>query len=69
MLPIETKPFPAKNQTLKILESLYFAYEAGIINSYSNRIFGCIWHRLFKNIHKTLIMPWRWLQVKLSQFL
>jgi len=34
---MERNPFPAKNQTLKILQSIYFAYEVGIIGSYSNR--------------------------------
>jgi len=35
---IERNPFPAKNQTRKILQSIYFAYEVAIISSYSNRI-------------------------------
>ena len=35
-LSIERNPFPAKNQTLKIIQSIYFAYEVGIISSYSN---------------------------------
>jgi len=37
-LSIERNPFSAQNQTLKILQSIYFAYEVGIISSYSNRI-------------------------------
>jgi len=37
-LPIERNHFPAKNETLKILHSIYFASEVGIIRSYSNRI-------------------------------
>jgi len=36
---MERDPFSAKNQTLKILQSIYFAYDAGIISSYSNRIY------------------------------
>jgi len=39
-LSIERNPFPAKNQTLKILQSIYFAHGVGIISSYSNRIFS-----------------------------
>jgi len=31
-------PFPPKNQMLKISQSIRFAYEVGIISSYSNRI-------------------------------
>jgi len=34
---IEGNPFPAKNQTIKILQSIYFAYKVGIISSYPNR--------------------------------
>jgi len=37
-LSIERNPFSAQNQTLKILQSIYFAYKVGIISSYSNRI-------------------------------
>ena len=44
---IERKPFPAKNQTLKILQSIYFAYEVGIISCYSNRINGLGQQSLF----------------------
>jgi len=32
-LSIERNHFPAKNQPLKILQSIYFAYEVGIISS------------------------------------
>ena len=38
LLSIKRNPFPTKNQTLKILQSIYFADKVGIINSYSNRI-------------------------------
>jgi len=37
-LSVEGNPFPAKNQTLEMLQSKYIAYEAGIISSYLNRI-------------------------------
>jgi len=40
---IERNPFPAKNLTLNILHSIYFAYEVGIISSYSNRIQTVEW--------------------------
>jgi len=38
ILSVEGNPFPAKNQTLEMLQSKYIAYEAGIISSYLNRI-------------------------------
>jgi len=41
-LSIERNPFPEKNQTLEILQSMYFTYEVGIISSYSNRIKKCL---------------------------
>jgi len=37
-LSIERSPFAAKNQTLTIVRSIYFAYQVDIISSYSNRI-------------------------------
>jgi len=46
------KPFSAKNPTLRSYQSVYFAYEAGIITSYSNDIFPCrqlppaVWWRM-----------------------
>jgi len=30
--------FPSKDTDTKLLQSIYFAYEVGIIRSYSNRI-------------------------------
>jgi len=33
---MERNPFSAKNQTLRSLQSIYFAYDVGIISSYSN---------------------------------
>jgi len=32
------KSFPSKESDTEILQSIYFAYEVGIIGSYSNRI-------------------------------
>ena len=37
-LYMEKKSFPSKDSDTKILQSMYFAYEVGIISSYSNRI-------------------------------
>jgi len=39
---MERDPFSAKNQTLQILQSIYFTYDVGIISSYSNRISGIV---------------------------
>jgi len=35
---MEKKSFLSKESNTKILQSMYFAYEVGIIISYSNRI-------------------------------
>jgi len=35
------KSFPSKESDTKLLQSTYFAYEIGIINSYSNKT--CYW--------------------------
>jgi len=37
-LSMERNPVSAKNQTLRILQSIYSAYECGIISFYSNGI-------------------------------
>jgi len=37
-LAMEKKFFLSKESDTKILQSMYFAYEVGIISSYSNRI-------------------------------
>jgi len=37
------KSFPSKESDTKILQSIYFAFEIGIIGSYSNRIYRIIW--------------------------
>jgi len=37
-LSVEKKSFLSKESDTKILQSMYFAYEVGIIKSYSNRI-------------------------------
>jgi len=37
-LSMEKKSFPSKESDTKILQSMHFAYEVGIISSYSNRI-------------------------------
>jgi len=39
---IERNPFSVQNQTLKILQSIYFRYKVSIISSYSNRSFYSI---------------------------
>ena len=45
-LSIERNPFQAKNQTLKFLQIVYFAYKVGIIRSYSNRSLICICRKI-----------------------
>jgi len=37
-LSMEKKPFPSKESGTKILQSMHFASEVGIISFYSNRI-------------------------------
>jgi len=46
-LSIERNPFSAQNQTLKILQSIYFAYKVGIISPYSNRKVNIILKRRY----------------------
>jgi len=38
LLSMEKKSFPSRESDTKILQSMYFAYEVGIISFYSNRI-------------------------------
>jgi len=42
---MQKKSFLRKESDTKILQSMYFAYEVGIINSYSNRIHIQNWSR------------------------
>jgi len=45
------KSFPIKESDTKLLQSIYFAYEVGIISSYSNII--CYW-KLLKSAQRML---------------
>jgi len=51
-MSVQRNPFIAKNQTLGFHQSIYFAYDAGIMSSYSN-ISNCF----HKNHHNVLPQP------------
>jgi len=40
---MEKKSFLSKESNIKILQSMYFVYDVGIISSYSNRIHLIEW--------------------------